>query len=168
MLLHQAAPAFERWFGRRPEVTPELRALIEADVGAHEAAAMIVAGLTGSIAMGKSTVAAMFAEFGAPVFDADAAVRAFYSGGGRRSVVEGVFPGVVVDGRVDRDRLSQIVLNDPTALGAARGPRPSGGCGDAGAVRRAGRLAKGAGSRSSTCRCCSRLAATRPSIASSW
>ncbi len=38
MLLHQAAPAFERWFGRRPEVTPELRALIEADVEAHEAA----------------------------------------------------------------------------------------------------------------------------------
>ena len=38
MLLHQAAPAFERWFGRRPAVTPELRALIEADVGAHEAA----------------------------------------------------------------------------------------------------------------------------------
>jgi shikimate dehydrogenase len=37
MLLHQAAPAFERWFGRRPEVTPELRALIEADVEAHEA-----------------------------------------------------------------------------------------------------------------------------------
>lgn len=77
---------------------------------------MIVAGLTGSIAMGKSTVASMFAEFGAPVFDADAAVRAFYSGGGAK-VVEGVFPGVVVDGRVDRERLSPIVLNDPTALG---------------------------------------------------
>jgi shikimate dehydrogenase len=37
MLLHQAAPAFERWFGRRPEVTPQLRALVEADVAAHEA-----------------------------------------------------------------------------------------------------------------------------------
>ncbi|RBP16377.1 shikimate dehydrogenase [Roseiarcus fermentans] len=37
MLLHQAAPAFERWFGRRPEVTPELRALVEADVRAQEA-----------------------------------------------------------------------------------------------------------------------------------
>ncbi len=58
MLLHQAAPAFARWFGRRPEVTAELRALVEADVRAKEAARMIVAGLTGSIAMGKSTVAA--------------------------------------------------------------------------------------------------------------
>ncbi len=37
MLLHQAAPAFERWFGRRPDVTPELRALVEADVGMREA-----------------------------------------------------------------------------------------------------------------------------------
>lgn len=37
MLLHQAAPAFERWFGRRPQVTPELRALVEADIRAKEA-----------------------------------------------------------------------------------------------------------------------------------
>ncbi len=76
---------------------------------------MIVAGLTGSIAMGKSTVAAMFADQGAPAFDADAAVRAFYSGDGAR-LVEQEFPGVVVEGRVDRDRLSRIVLTDPTAL----------------------------------------------------
>jgi dephospho-CoA kinase len=77
---------------------------------------MIVAGLTGSIAMGKSTVAAMFAESGAPVFDADAAVRAIYSGDGAR-VVEREFPGVAVNGQVDRERLSRIVLNDPEALG---------------------------------------------------
>jgi dephospho-CoA kinase len=76
---------------------------------------MIVAGLTGSIAMGKSTAAAMFADFGAPVFDSDAAVRAFYSGEGAK-VVEAAFPGVAVDGRVDRNRLSRIVLNDTTAL----------------------------------------------------
>jgi len=76
---------------------------------------MIVAGLTGSIAMGKSTVAAMFAESGAPVFDADAAVRAFYSGDGAKAV-EREFAGVAVNGQVDRERLSRIVLNNPEAL----------------------------------------------------
>lgn len=76
---------------------------------------MIVAGLTGSIAMGKSTVAAMFAALGTRVFDADAAVRAFYAGEGAKRI-DGVFPGVLVDGRVDRDRLSRIVLNDREAL----------------------------------------------------
>ena len=81
---------------------------------------MIVAGLTGSIAMGKSTVAAMFANAGAPVFDSDAAVRAFYSGDGAR-VVEREFAGVAVAGKVDRERLSKIVLNDPAALGRLEG-----------------------------------------------
>jgi dephospho-CoA kinase len=76
---------------------------------------MIVAGLTGSIAMGKSTVAAMFAALGAPVFDADEAVRLFYAGAGAK-VVEAVFPGGVVDGRVDRERLARLVLGDPAAL----------------------------------------------------
>ena len=77
---------------------------------------MIVVGLTGSIAMGKSTAAAMFAEMGAPVFDADAAVRTLYAGEGARRI-ESAFPGVVIDGRVDRERLSRVVLNDPQALG---------------------------------------------------
>jgi len=81
---------------------------------------MIVAGLTGSIAMGKSTAAAMFADFGAPVFDADAAVRAYYAGDGAAKI-ESVFPGVTADGRVDRERLSRIVLNDRGALGRLEG-----------------------------------------------
>ncbi len=76
---------------------------------------MIVVGLTGSIAMGKSTVAAMFAALGAPVFDADAAVRLFYAGRGKETV-EAMFPGVLVHGSIDRDRLAQLVLTDPTAL----------------------------------------------------
>src|ERR1700693_5086827 len=85
--------------------------------------AMIVAGLTGSIAMGKSTVAAMFAALGAPVFDADAAVRSFYAGKGR-DPVEAMFPGVLVNGGIDRDRLAQLVLTDPTALKRLEGLVP--------------------------------------------
>ena len=76
---------------------------------------MIVVGLTGSIAIGKSTVASMFSQLGTPVFDADAAVREFYSADGARAV-EDMFPGVLVEGRVDRDRLSKLVLVDVKAL----------------------------------------------------
>jgi dephospho-CoA kinase len=76
---------------------------------------MIVAGLTGSIAMGKSTVGRMFAALGAPVFDADAAVREFYQTP-QASAVEAAFPGVTVDGAVDRDRLAAATLSDPAAL----------------------------------------------------
>jgi dephospho-CoA kinase len=76
---------------------------------------VIVAGLTGSIAMGKSTVAGMFAELGVPTFDADDAVRDFYSGDGARAV-EAAFPGVMVSGQVDRERLGLRVLGDAEAL----------------------------------------------------
>jgi dephospho-CoA kinase len=76
---------------------------------------VIVAGLTGSIAMGKSTVASMFAELGVPTFDADDAVRAFYGGDGARAV-EAAFPGVMASGQVDRARLGSRVLGDPEAL----------------------------------------------------
>jgi dephospho-CoA kinase len=76
---------------------------------------VIVVGLTGSIAMGKSTVAAMFAELGVPIFDADEAVRAFYADEGAPSV-EAAFPGVTVSGQVDRERLGARVLGDADAL----------------------------------------------------
>jgi dephospho-CoA kinase len=76
---------------------------------------MIIAGLTGSIAMGKSTAANMFAALGAPVFDADAAVRAFYSSADARPI-EDLFPGVFIGGCIDRERLSKMVLADPAAL----------------------------------------------------
>ena len=76
---------------------------------------MIVAGLTGSIAMGKSTVAKMFAALGVPVFDADREVREFYGSPGAEAV-EAAFPGVIEGGRVNRDTLAAAALADPQAL----------------------------------------------------
>ncbi|HXV00402.1 MAG TPA: dephospho-CoA kinase [Caulobacteraceae bacterium] len=78
---------------------------------------MIVIGLTGSAGMGKSTTAAMFAEAGAPVYDADAEVHRLYAAGGAAvGPVEAAFPGVTVDGAIDRGRLGERVLGDPAAL----------------------------------------------------
>jgi dephospho-CoA kinase len=72
---------------------------------------MIVLGLTGSIGMGKSTVAKMFAEEGAPAFDSDAAVHELYSPGGAAvAPVEAAFPGVTQDGAIDRAALSAKVV----------------------------------------------------------
>jgi dephospho-CoA kinase len=78
---------------------------------------MIIIGLTGSIGMGKSTVAAMFAEEGAPCFDSDAAVHALYACGGRAvAAVEAAFPGVTKDGAIDRVALSARVVGDAEAI----------------------------------------------------
>jgi dephospho-CoA kinase len=78
---------------------------------------VIVAGLTGSIGMGKSATTARFAEEGVPVHDADAAVHALYDvGGAAVAPVEAAFPGVVHDGRIDRARLGARVVGDPEAL----------------------------------------------------
>jgi dephospho-CoA kinase len=81
---------------------------------------LIIAGLTGSIAMGKSTVSGMFAELGVPTFDADEAVRHFYAGEGA-ALVEAAFPGVLVSGQVDRERLGSQVLGNAEALGRLEG-----------------------------------------------
>ena len=78
---------------------------------------MITVGLTGSIGMGKSTTAAMFAAEGVPVYDADAEVHALYAKGGAAvEPLEAAFPGVVVDGAVDRAKLSHYVVGKPDAL----------------------------------------------------
>lgn len=78
---------------------------------------MIKLGLTGSIGMGKSTVAQMFAEAGAPVFDADAAVHALYAKGGAGvAAVGAAFPEAIKDGAVDRAALSRLVTQDPAAF----------------------------------------------------
>ena len=80
---------------------------------------MIRIALTGSIGMGKSTVAAMFAAAGIPVFDADAEVRKLQGRGGALvDAIAGRFPGAVRDGAVDRDALSALVLGEPDALAA--------------------------------------------------
>ena len=76
---------------------------------------MIVLGLTGSIGMGKSTTASLFAEAGVPVYDADAAVHRLYEGEAV-GAIEAAFPGTTADGRVDRTRLSARVVHDPAAM----------------------------------------------------
>jgi len=80
---------------------------------------MIMLALTGSIGMGKSTVGAMFADAGIPLFDADAAVHALQGRGGRLvPVIEARFPGSTRDGAVDRAALSARVIGNPTKLAA--------------------------------------------------
>jgi len=76
---------------------------------------MIVIGLTGSVGMGKSTTAKMFAEEGVPVFDADVVVHRLYEGEAA-PLIEAAFPGTTANGRVDRDRLSAKVVGDKAAL----------------------------------------------------
>jgi dephospho-CoA kinase len=76
---------------------------------------MIVLGLTGSIGMGKSTTAKLFAEAGVPVYDADATVHMVYQGEAVPAI-EAAFPGTIADGKVDRARLSAQVVNDPAAI----------------------------------------------------
>jgi dephospho-CoA kinase len=78
---------------------------------------MIKLGLTGSIGMGKSTVAAMFAEEGVPVFDADAAVHRLQGPAGALvAAIESHFPGTTGPEGVNRTALSERVLGEPQAL----------------------------------------------------
>ena len=76
---------------------------------------MFVLGLTGSIGMGKSTTAKMFAEEGVPVHDADAIVHALYEGAST-GLIEAAFPGTTKDGKVNRQALANRVLDNPAAI----------------------------------------------------
>ncbi len=76
---------------------------------------MIVLGLTGSLGMGKSTTAKMFAEAGVPVHDADAAVHRLYEGEAV-PLIEAAFPGSTAGGKVDREKLGQRVIGDAAAM----------------------------------------------------
>lgn len=76
-----------------------------------------IIGLTGSIGMGKSTVAAMFAEEGVPVFDADAEVRRMQGPqGALLPAIEDAFPGTTGPAGVDREKLGEAVFGDPAQL----------------------------------------------------
>src|SRR6476646_3840027 len=81
--------------------------------GRHRGRLMLLLGLTGSIGMGKSAVAARLRALGIGVCDADAEVHKLYAG---RAVplIETAFPGTTADGKVDRQRLSKLLLADPT------------------------------------------------------
>src|SRR5688572_16426007 len=80
---------------------------------------MIKIALTGSISMGKSTVARMFERAGVPLFDADAEVRQLQAPGGALvDVIGRRFPGTIRDGGIDRDALSSRVLGKPDELAA--------------------------------------------------
>jgi dephospho-CoA kinase len=76
---------------------------------------MFILGLTGSIGMGKSATAKMFAEEGVPVHDADAAVHRLYEGAAT-PLIEAAFPGTTGGGKVDRAKLGQRVLGDKDAI----------------------------------------------------
>jgi dephospho-CoA kinase len=76
---------------------------------------MFILGLTGSIGMGKSATAKMFADEGVPVHDADAVVHRLYEGEAT-PLIEAVFPGTTSDGKVDRSKLGQRVLGDKDAI----------------------------------------------------
>ena len=112
MLLHQAAPGFERWFGVRPEVTAKLRRVVVRDLGETEP---VFLGLTGSIGMGKSTTAAMFRDLDVPVYDADAAVHELYRNEAV-PLIEAAFPGTTAADGVDRAKLRDRVVGHPERM----------------------------------------------------
>jgi dephospho-CoA kinase len=77
----------------------------------------IMIGLTGSIGMGKTETAKMFARLGVPVYDSDAAVHRLYEkGGGAVAEIAKAFPASVVDGKIDRAKLTSIVTTDKAAF----------------------------------------------------
>jgi dephospho-CoA kinase len=78
---------------------------------------MMLIGLTGSIAMGKSEAAKYLASLGFPVFDSDSAVHKLYDSEQGAALIRALAPQAIVDGKVNRPRLSELVLNDKQLLG---------------------------------------------------
>jgi shikimate dehydrogenase len=115
MLLHQAVPGFEKWFGIRPEVTKPLHDLIARDIDPAFKPLKVI-GLTGGIASGKSEVAKIIASEGIPVLDADKVVHALYEDGTAAAQLKKDFPEACGGKLVDRAVLSSIISGDPEKL----------------------------------------------------
>jgi dephospho-CoA kinase len=77
---------------------------------------MLILGLTGSIGMGKSATARLFAKAGVPVHEADVAVHRLYEEREAAELIEQAFPGSTTDGKVDRQKLTPMVIEDPDAF----------------------------------------------------
>jgi shikimate dehydrogenase len=115
MLLHQAVPGFEKWFGIRPEVTKPLHDLIARDIDPAFKSLKVI-GLTGGIASGKSEVAKIIAAEAIPVLDADKAVHELYEDGTAAARLKVHFPEACSGKKVDRAVLSTIISGDPEKL----------------------------------------------------
>ncbi|MEL6379040.1 MAG: shikimate dehydrogenase [Pseudomonadota bacterium] len=117
MLVHQAVPGHHRWFGIEQTVDDDLYAHLLRTIEGTAKTGPFVIGLTGSIGMGKTTVAQMALEAGVPVWDADAAVHRLYRKNGRGAgALKAVFPGAVGTTGVDRTKLAALVLGNPKKM----------------------------------------------------
>jgi shikimate dehydrogenase len=115
MLLHQAVPGFEKWFGIRPEVTKPLHDLVARDIDPAFKPLKVI-GLTGGIASGKSEVAKIIASEGLPILDADKVVHELYEDGTAAEQLKKQFPEACNGKSVDRAVLSSIISSDPEKL----------------------------------------------------
>ena len=119
MLLFQAVPGYELWLGKNAQVDDALKDLLinKMKPDATPSSKMLAIGLTGSIGMGKSTVAQMFAAQGCAVWDADKAVHKLYGKNGAAvGPVSTVFPSCVKNGIIDRGKLSEELQANPSKL----------------------------------------------------
>lgn len=118
MLLWQAAPAFEKWFGQKPQITDELRKAVLPPTQKKP----LLLGVTGSIGMGKTTITNLLAEMGCPTQNADKIVHDIYDGkidGGKEILKQ--FPESANNGQnnniiIDRQKLSKIIESAPEKL----------------------------------------------------
>ena len=126
MLMHQAVPAFEAFYGVSPVGDARVRARNWKRRSMANGKLPLLVGLTGSIGMGKTETAKMFARLGIPVYDADAAVHALYEPGGAAvAEIAKEFPDSIKDGRVDRAVLTRHIAADRAVLKRTRADRAS-------------------------------------------